>query len=116
MRMKIIRIVLIVLSFVVLAAHFSRAGADIIAGLVLLFPLLLLVRRPWADWTLRTVLVLGGLEWLRTLVQLVGERRAASEGWARLAIILTVVALVTFLAAWAVRPGRPTADVDGTRP
>lgn len=114
--MKIPRVVLIVLVFVLLAAHFSRAGTDIVAGLVLLFPLLLLVRRPWADWTMRIALVLGGLEWLRTLVRLVGERRAASEGWARLAIILAVVALVTFLTAWAVRPGRPAADVDGTRP
>jgi hypothetical protein len=108
--MRILRIVLIVLAFVVLAAHMSRAGSDVFAGLVLLAPLLLFVRRPWAGWTLRLALLLGGFEWIRTVVRLVGERRAAGDDWTRLAVILVAVALLTFLASWAVQVRRGTPD------
>ena len=108
--MKSARIVLIVLALVILAAHFSRAGADLVAGLVLVVPFLLFVRKPWAAWVLRIALLLGGLEWLRTLVRLVGERRAIGEDWIRLAVILCAVVLVTFLAAKAVRMPQPSPD------
>jgi hypothetical protein len=112
--MRILRIVLIVLAFVVLAAHLSRAGTDVFAGLILLAPLLLFVRQPWAGWTLRLALLLGGFEWIRTVVRLVGERRAAGDDWIRLAVILVAVALLTFLASWAVQVRRgiphPTTD------
>lgn len=112
--MKILRIVLIVVAFVVLAAHMSRAGSAVFAGLVLLAPLLLFVRQPWAGWTLRLALLLGGFEWVRTVVRLVGERRAAGDDWTRLAVILVAVALLTFLASWAVqvRRGGPVPTTD----
>jgi len=108
--MRILRTVLIVLAFVVLAAHFSRAGSTLVAGAFLLAPLLLLVRESWARWTLRIALLIGGLEWIRTTVRLVGERRALGEDWTRMAVILSVVALLTFLAAWAVRPVAPPRE------
>ena len=112
--MKILRIVLIVLAIVVLAAHLSRAGSSLLAGSILLAPLLLFVQEPWAGWTLRLALLLGGFEWIRTVVRLVGERRAAGDDWTRLAVILVAVALLTFLASWAVRvrPGTPEAPAD----
>lgn len=88
----------------------SRAGSDVFAGLVLLAPLLLFVRQPWAGWTLRLALLLGGFEWIRTVVRLVGERRAAGDDWTRLAVILVAVALLTFLASWAVQVRRGTPD------
>ena len=108
--MKILRVVLIDLACLLLAAHFSRSGNYILVGVSLLLPLLLLVRKPWAGVTLRIALVLGGLEWVRTLVRLVSERRDLGEDWIRMAVILGVVALVTFLAAQAVRTTRPAAD------
>ena len=56
-------------------------------------------------------LLLGGLEWIRTLIRLVSERRAAGDDWLRLAVILAAVSLVTFAAAKAVRiPARMDAD------
>lgn len=101
--MRILRLILIVLAFVVLAAHFSRAGNDWLAVLALVAPHLLLLRKPWAGWTLRVALLLGGFEWIRTTVRLVGQRRAEGDDWTRLAIILVAVAILTFAAAWAVR-------------
>jgi hypothetical protein len=101
--MRYLRGVLVVLALVLLAAHLSRADRNALAGLVLLLPFLLFVRAPWAGWTLRTVLFVGGLEWIRTLFRLVGLRRSVGEDWARLAVILLAVAAVTFAAAKAVR-------------
>lgn len=101
--MKYLRGALIVLALVLLAAHLSRADRNALAGLLLLLPFLLFVRAPWAGWTLRIVLFVGGLEWIRTLFRLVGVRRSMGEDWARLAVILLAVAAVTFVAARAVR-------------
>jgi hypothetical protein len=110
--MKTTRVVLIVLAFLLLAAHFSRAGSNVLAGVSLIFPLMLLVRKPWAGWTLRIALVLGGLEWLRTLVRLTSQRRGTGDEWVRMAVILGTVALVTLLAALAVRVLPPALDQD----
>jgi len=111
--MRTLRAALIVLALLLLAAHLSRADRNALAGLVLLLPFLLFVRAPWAGWTLRAVLFVGGLEWIRTLFRLVGLRRSMGEDWARLAVILVAVAALTFMAARAVR----IADVSpGSRP
>jgi hypothetical protein len=101
--MNALRNLFIVLALVLLAAHFSRAGNILLAGLIVLLALLLLVREPWAGWVLRIVLVAGAMEWLLTLFRLVRERRALGDDWARLAAILATVSAVTLLAAWAVR-------------
>jgi hypothetical protein len=98
--MKVFAPVMIGLSFLLLAAHFSRAGMETLVWASLGMPFLLAVRRPWSGWVLRVALALGGIEWLRTLWRLVAERRVAGEPWGRLASILAAVALVTFVAAW----------------
>jgi len=114
--MKVTRIILIVLAFLLLAAHFSRAGSSVLAAASLIFPLLLQVRRPWAGWTLRIALVLGGFEWLRTLINLVSERRSEGEDWIRMAVIVGAVALITFLAAKAVRVPPPEVEPSVSSP
>ena len=113
--MRTSRVVLTVLSCLILAAHFSRAGYAPLIWLSAALPLLLLVRKPWSAWTLRVALLLGGVEWLRTLVRLVSERRSAGEDWTRLAVILAIVSLLTFTAAKAVHiPGvQESAPKDG---
>jgi len=110
--MKAMRIVLIVLAFLLLAAHFSRAGSNVLTGVSLIFPLMLLVREPWAGWALRIALLFGGLEWLRTLVRLVSQRQGSGDEWARMALILGAVSLVTFLAAMVVRVVPSALDQD----
>lgn len=108
--MRYLRGSLIVLALVLLAAHLSRADRHALAGFVLLLPFLLFVRASWAGWTLRVVLFVGGLEWIRTLFRLVGLRRSMGEDWARLAIILVAVAVLTFVAARAVRIASASSD------
>jgi hypothetical protein len=97
--MQAVRLTPVLLSFVVLAAHFSRAGETALAGVVLGLPLLLVLRRRWVVRVLELVLALGALEWVRTMVRLVDLRRAHGLPWLRLVAILGAVAAVTLVSA-----------------
>ena len=87
------------LSILVLAAHFFRAGQFVLCAAMLGLLGLTAVRRPWAARTLQVVLVLGALEWLRTMAGFVSERQLEGRPFVRLAAILTGVALVSVLSA-----------------
>lgn len=97
--MMLLRVSPILLSALLLAAHFSRADNLPLMVLSLTFPLLLLVRKPWAARVTQLILVLGGVEWIRTLVVLAARRIEVGEGWVRLAVILGAVVVVTFSSA-----------------
>jgi len=102
--MKLVfRLILPFLALLLLAAHFYRAGWLPLAALSVALLPLLAVPRPWAARTLQAALVLGALEWLRTLLVLAGARLEAGESWLRLVIILGGVLLLTLAAAWPLR-------------
>jgi hypothetical protein len=92
------------LAALVLGAHVWRAGSLLLALVVALVPLLLVAagRHDWPRWTVQGVLLVGALEWVRTLFALVERRQLLGLPWVRLAVILGSVAAVTALAAWAV--------------
>jgi hypothetical protein len=116
--MIFISILLIVLSCLVLGAHFLRFGALPLVAFCLFLPFLLFIRQPWAGRLVQLALVLGGLEWIRTVVVLIGERQAAGEPWVRMAAILGVVTLVTLVSAatFQVEPMRSIYFGGGRRP
>ena len=87
------------LAFTVLAAHLYRAGHVLAAIAALAAMALLAVHRPWSRRALQGLLVLGALEWLRALAALVAARASMGAPYARLAIILGAVALLTAAAA-----------------
>ena len=89
----------VVLSMLVLGAHFMRYGNDIGVALSVAPIALLFVRKPWAARVVQVVLVLGAIEWMTTLVGLVQMRIAQGMPATRLAIILGVVIVVTIAAA-----------------
>lgn len=99
----LLRALPVVLSALLLAAHFYRAGSLALVALSLALPLLLLVGERWSARTVQAGLVLGALEWVRTLAFFAGLRMEAGRTWGRLAVILGVVALLTALSALAVR-------------
>jgi len=106
---KPLRLVPVLVSFLLLAAHFLRASQFVGVGVCLLLPFLLAVRSAWSAWTVRMALLLGGLEWVRTLAGVAAERRSLGEPWLRMALILGAVALVTWASVLAVR-GPAAAD------
>jgi len=89
----------VVLSLLVTAAHFLRAGQMFLAVLCLLLPLLLLLARPWSARVLQAALVLGALEWMYTLGGLVALRMELGQPVARMALILGGVAVFTAASA-----------------
>ena len=88
-----------ILSLLLLAAHFGRAGQPPLLWLSLAVAALVFVPRRWAAWLLQTVLLFGAVEWVRTTVVLVTMRQAMGLPSGRLAIILGAVALLSVLAA-----------------
>lgn len=101
--MTLLRLLPVILSFAVLAAHFSRHDIAPLTWACAAVPLLLLVRRPWVPRLLRWLLVLGALEWMRTTAVLASRRITAGEDWIRMAAILVAVATVTLLSALVFR-------------
>ena len=98
--MNFMRLLPVVLSLLLLGAHFSRAGLPPLALVFILLPLLLFLRKPWVPRLMQVVLVLGALEWVRSTLVYVGQRREVGDSWGRLAAILGAVAFFTLVSAW----------------
>jgi hypothetical protein len=97
--MKPLMFTAIVLSLIVLGAHFLRTGSIMPILAMLALAVLLLVRRAWVARLVQIVLVLGALEWVRTLITLARWRSEQGEPFLRMAVILGIVAAVTFASA-----------------
>ncbi len=93
--MTILLLMPVILSALLLGAHFLRTGSIITTALALLFPCLLFIRRAWAARLAQLFLLSGAVEWAITLLHLVAERRLEGQPWIRLAIILGIVLLFT---------------------
>jgi hypothetical protein len=103
---SVLRTVPAVLASWILAAHFFRAGHTGLVVLCLALPVLLVARRAWATRLLQGLLLLGALEWVRTLAALARTRQAMGEPWERMAVILGGVAAFTALSALLLRAPR----------
>lgn len=89
----------VVVSFMLLAAHFLRGDQSFVAIVVLLCPCLLFTNRAWAVRIVQLILIVGSIEWLRTLLAIQAFRADHGLPWLRLAFILGSVALFTFCSA-----------------
>ena len=99
MGMRVLYFGIVVLSLLVLGAHFLRYGNDVGVALSVAPIALLFVRRAWAARIVQVVLALGAIEWTTTLIGLVQMRTAQGLPATRMAIILGVVVIVTAAAA-----------------
>ena len=91
------------LALLLLGAHFFRAALLPLTVACLALLALLFVREGWAARTLQAALALGTLEWLRTAWVSASARVEFGLPYGRLLAILGSVALVTALAALALR-------------
>ena len=98
-------LVLPALALLLLGAHFFRAALVPLTVVCLGLVALLFVRARWAWLTLQVALAIGTLEWLRTAWEFASMRAAMGQTYTRLLVILGSVALVTALAALALRTG-----------
>lgn len=88
----------IVLSLLLLGAHFNKAGWLPLVIFCVILPFLLFIKRVWVARLVQIVLVLGAIEWIRITIVIVGERIDAGDDWIRLVIILGGVALFTLFS------------------
>jgi hypothetical protein len=93
--MKVLCFILVVLSLVVLGAHFLRYGNEAGVAVSLAPGALLFVRKPLAARVVQVVLVLGAIEWAHTLYELVQLRLAQGMPATRIVIILGAVIVLT---------------------
>ena len=92
---KVLLYIPVVLSLLILGAHFMRY--DNTVGVVISVALigLLLVRKAWVVRVLQLALLLGALEWVLTVYRLVQMRMAMGEPVTRMVVILGIVIAVT---------------------
>ena len=89
----------VIISFLLMGAHFLRSGHLFFVALSLLFIGLLFVKRPIVARLIQVVLVLATVEWIYTTYGFVSFRMAQGLPWMRLMIILGVVACFTLASA-----------------
>jgi len=89
----------IILSLLVLGAHFLRYESFIGVAVSLVLIGLLFIRQLWVARLVQVALVLGAAEWVRTLIALAQARAAMGQPATRMIIILGVVAAVTLCSA-----------------
>ena len=101
--MNFVRLLPVILSILLLAAHFFRAGDNLYVLVLLVSLLLLVIKKSWVPWLLQVVLVLGAVEWLRTLMFVAQMRIEFDMPWARMAIIMGAVAMFTAFSSLVFR-------------
>lgn len=101
--MNFFRLIPVILSFLLLGAHFLRAGLIPVTVLCAAVLFLLFLRKPWVPRLFQVLLLLGAIEWLRSLFMFAQMRIAWGEPWTRLAFILGAVALFTALSGLVFR-------------
>ncbi|MBT3228688.1 MAG: hypothetical protein HOD43_10365 [Candidatus Marinimicrobia bacterium] len=100
------RIIPYVFMIILLAAHFSRSGHDLLAILSLPIPLLFFVKQKWVIIALEIVAYLSALVWLFGAYQYIQIRSATGDDWVRLLIIMGCVALYSAWSGFFLRSGK----------
>ena len=95
-----LRISLLTLSAILLAAHFLRTFTIIPMLICLAAPFLLLIKKRWSLLTVQALTVVSAIIWLFTLNGIVQQRIQEGRSWTASAIILGVVAGYTLLTGW----------------
>lgn len=94
-----LRLLPLILSAIVMAAHFFRSGNIGFVIFALVAPLLLIVRSRWAVLTVQLLLAAAAFEWIRTAASIASERAALGAPTTRMFVILGAVALFTAVSA-----------------
>ena len=91
---NVIRLLPVIVSLLLLGAHYYRAGFIPLVAIMGTGVLILVIRQPWAARIVQVLLIIGGIEWVRTAFSLVMARQSMGMPWIRLSLILGGVALL----------------------
>jgi hypothetical protein len=95
----VLSLVLVVLSALLLGAHFLRSGDYAGVAASLMVPALLFARSAWAVRVTQAGLLAAAGIWVATAVQTASLRLESGQPWARMAVILGAVAVVSVAGA-----------------
>lgn len=95
-----LRITLLGLAAVLMAAHFLRTASFLPMLFSLAAPFLLLIRKRWSLVTVQSLTVIAALVWLLTLSDIIQQRVFEGRSWTVSAVILCVVAGYNLLTGW----------------
>jgi hypothetical protein len=97
-----------ILSFFLLGAHFYRVGNTVLAIVCLHGPILLFSKRRLLIRVAQGALFAGALVWLNTITTIYNVRVAMGQPWARMAIILFAVVLVSLVSIFLLEAKLPS--------
>lgn len=89
----------VILSSLIISAHFYRNAFVIVSIICLLSPLLLLFRKRWIPKLMTFLLILFTLEWVRTMLSYIDEYKLQERSYSKLVVILLLVILFTLLSS-----------------
>lgn len=98
--MVFLRLLPIILSYLLMAAHLFRGQHYLLVALAALMPALLLIPRLWVARVMQLGLVISAAEWLRTMAMLMQERITLGQPYVRMGLILGGVAIFTIGSAF----------------
>ena len=101
--MQFVCLLPVLLSALMITAHFFRAGQWLQLVVAVAITMLLLVKERWVPLAVQGGLVLAAGEWLRTMYRMVEYRQAMGMDWRRLVLILGGVAFFTLLSTLVFR-------------
>jgi len=99
----IVSVVPVVISSLLISAHFLRHGQYLFLGIGLVPLVALLIRHPFSVRLIQGILVFATLAWIRTAYLLASARAAMGLPYTRLLVILCTVAGFAFASIFVFR-------------
>lgn len=93
--MNFVLLIPVVLSAILLGAHFLRVDNFGLVAVSLISPSILFLRRKWVLYAVQGLLIIGAVVWIDTTLNLIQVRQIIGESWVRLVAILSAVTLFT---------------------
>ena len=94
----LLRTSLIIITSLILSAHFLRDSNLLLTLVYILLPFVLMIKKRLALLLVQGMAYAGGIIWINTLIKIAQRRISYGEPWIRMAVILGAVALFTILA------------------
>ena len=96
--MTALRLAPLILSCLLVGAHFLRSGNLGFVAVYAILPFLLLISKSWVRQVFTGFLLAAAVVWANTTIGLIQLRQALHEPWLRMALILIIVTLFTAIS------------------
>jgi polyferredoxin len=97
--MNFIKLLPVIFSYLIVAAHYSRGGNPHMTYAMLMFPLILLIRKKWVTYVSTLFLFFTGFVWFETTYKFVQIRQSMGMPYLRLMAILGTVAVMSMVSS-----------------